>query len=39
MLLCETYLASDAEGRKLIKLMAELSISKAEGVPTRRYSP
>jgi hypothetical protein len=38
-LLCETYLSSDAEGRKLIKLMAELSISKAEGVPTRRYSP
>ncbi len=38
-LLCETYLVSDAEGRKLIKLMAELSISKAEGVPTRRYSP
>jgi len=39
VLLCETYLASDAEGRKMIKLMAELSISKAEGVPTRRYSP
>jgi hypothetical protein len=38
-MLCETYLSSDAEGRKLIKLMAELSISKAEGVPTRRYSP
>jgi len=38
-MLCETYLASDAEGRKLIKLMSELSISKAEGIPTRRYSP
>jgi hypothetical protein len=38
-LLCETYLSSDAEGRKLIKVMAELSISKTEGIPTRRYSP
>ena len=38
-LLCETYFSADLESRKLIKLMAELSISKAEGVPTRRYSP
>ena len=38
-MLCDTYLSSDAEGRKLIKLMSELSISKAEGIPTRRYSP
>jgi len=38
-LLCDTYAKSDAESRKLIKLMAELSISKAEGIPTRRYSP
>ena len=38
-LLCETYVSSDAASRKLIKLMAELSISKAEGIPTRRYSP
>jgi hypothetical protein len=38
-LLCETYLSSDTEGRKLIKLMSELSISKTEGIPTRRYSP
>jgi hypothetical protein len=38
-MLCETYQSSDAEGRKLIKLMSELSISKAEGIPTRRYSP
>lgn len=37
--LCETYLSSDGEGRKLIKIMSELSISKAEGIPTRRYSP
>ncbi|MGH9419941.1 MAG: PilZ domain-containing protein [Thermoanaerobaculia bacterium] len=38
-ILCETYLSADAEGRKLIKIMSELSISKAEGIPTRRYSP
>jgi hypothetical protein len=38
-ILCETYLSTDAEGRKLIKIMSELSISKAEGIPTRRYSP
>jgi hypothetical protein len=38
-MLCETYAAADADGRKLIKLMAELSISKAEGIPTRRYVP
>lgn len=38
-ILCETYLSSDADGRKLIKIMSELSISKAEGIPTRRYSP
>lgn len=38
-LLCDTFIAADAEGRKLIKVMAELSISKAEGIPTRRYQP
>jgi hypothetical protein len=38
-LLCETYESCDNESRKLIKVMAELSISKAEGIPTRRYSP
>jgi hypothetical protein len=38
-LLCETYASTDNENRKLIKVMAELSISKAEGIPTRRYSP
>ena len=38
-LLCDTYASADNESRKLIKLMAELSISKAEGIPTRRYSP
>jgi len=38
-MLCETYEAATNENRKLIKMMAELSISKAEGIPTRRYSP
>ena len=38
-LLCDTYASASNENRKLIKLMAELSISKAEGIPTRRYSP
>jgi hypothetical protein len=38
-LLCDTYASANNENRKLIKLMAELSISKAEGIPTRRYSP
>jgi hypothetical protein len=38
-LLCETYASADNESRKLIKVMAELSISKAEGIPTRRYTP
>jgi histone H3/H4 len=38
-LLCQTYALADHANRKLIKVMAELSISKAEGIPTRRYSP
>lgn len=38
-MLCQTFAAADTAGRKLIKLMAELSISKAEGIPTRRYTP
>jgi hypothetical protein len=38
-LLCETWASSNAEGRKLIRVLAELSISKAEGIPTRRYIP
>jgi len=38
-MLCDTFAAANNENRKLIKLMAELSISKAEGIPTRRYSP
>ncbi len=38
-LLCQTFATSDAQGRKLIQLMSEMSISKSEGVPTRRYNP
>ena len=38
-MLCHTFANSDEPGRKLIKMMAELSISQAEGVPTRRYNP
>ncbi len=38
-MLCETFEIADAAGRKLIQTMAEMSISKSEGVPTRRYTP
>jgi hypothetical protein len=38
-MLCDTWVSSDAAGRRLIQTMAELSISKAEGIPTRRYMP
>jgi hypothetical protein len=38
-MLCKTYLATDDEGRRLTRILAELSINKAEGVPTRRYIP
>jgi hypothetical protein len=38
-LLCHTFENSDEPGRQLIKMMAELSLSQAEGIPTRRYTP
>lgn len=38
-MLCQTFENADEPGRHLIKMMAELSISKAEGIPTRRYTP
>lgn len=38
-MLCRAYEAGDADGRKLIRTFAALSISKSEGIPTRRYSP
>ncbi|HUP44153.1 MAG TPA: hypothetical protein VM779_01440 [Thermoanaerobaculia bacterium] len=37
--LCRTYEAMNAEGRRLTKMLAELSIRKSEGTPTRRYVP
>lgn len=38
-LLCRTWESTTAEGRRLTRLLAELSLSKAEGIPTRRYVP
>ena len=38
-MLCQTWENTNTEGRRLTQLLAELSISKAEGVPTRRYVP
>ena len=38
-MLCNTFENADEPGRNLIKMMAELSISQAEGIPTRRYTP
>lgn len=38
-LLCQTWEQTTTEGRRLTQLLAELSISSAEGIPTRRYVP
>ena len=38
-MLCQSFESADAAGRKLIRTLAEMSISKSEGVPTRRYTP
>lgn len=38
-ILCRTYEALGPEGRHLTKMLAELSIKKTEGGPTRRYVP
>ena len=38
-ILCKTWETTTPEGRRLTQLLAELSVSKAEGVPTRRYIP
>ena len=38
-LLCRTWEATTDEGRRLTQLLAALSISKSEGIPTRRYIP
>jgi len=38
-MLCQTWERTDNEGKRLTRILAELSINKAEGVPTRRYIP
>jgi len=38
-MLCRAYESGDIEGRRLIRTFAALSISKSEGIPTRRYAP
>ncbi|HEY0156348.1 MAG TPA: PilZ domain-containing protein [Thermoanaerobaculia bacterium] len=38
-MLCRAYESGDADGRRLIRTFAALSISKSEGIPTRRYNP
>ncbi len=38
-MLCRAYEIGDLDGRRLIRTFAALSISKSEGIPTRRYAP
>ena len=38
-LLCRTWEMTTPEGRRLTQMLAALSISKREGVPTRRFVP
>jgi len=38
-MLCDTYERTDEEGQRLTRILAELSINQAEGIPTRRYFP
>jgi len=38
-MLCKTWEVCNAEGRRLTQVLAQLSISKKEGIPTRRYLP
>jgi hypothetical protein len=38
-LLCEAYLKSDKEGRKMIQLFAQLSIMEGQGIPPGRFEP
>ena len=38
-ILCRTWESTTEEGRRLTRMLAELSVSRAEGVPTRRYVP
>ncbi len=38
-LLCRTYENADSEGRRLIRIFAQLSVTEGEGVPPGRYEP
>lgn len=38
-MLCQTWLTLDEEGRRLMQILAQLSIDKREGTPVRRYVP
>lgn len=38
-MLCKTWERTNEEGRRLTQILAELSIRKGEGTPTRRYVP
>ena len=38
-LLCETWEITTDEGKRLTQILAALSLSKREGIPTRRYEP
>ena len=38
-LLCEAYLRSDSEGRRMIQLFAQLSIMEGEGISPGRFQP
>lgn len=38
-LLCEAYLKSDPQGRRLIQLFAQLSIMEGEGIQAGRFQP
>lgn len=38
-MLCEAYLRSDREGRKMIQLFAQLSIMEGEGIAPGRFEP
>jgi hypothetical protein len=38
-LLCRTFETTTEQGRRLTQMLAELSIKKTEGTPTRRYVP
>jgi hypothetical protein len=38
-LLCDAYMRSDSDGRRLIRLFAELSIMEGGGIPPGRFEP